>query len=241
MATSKSPENSETDTVIQHKTNGEFDTEKRIRTLTKKELLLVNARIDNYQEQLHVLHNKINDHIHQLDSVSREERSVKIELLKDSFSRFINESGEFAQYLQHQRTKETLETLAVHNQVVNEVKMKVAEKLLKNGEYETENKTMKTETEPNKEDEKQEIIETLSQKQSEDKPKSRKSQSEKSKTSKKSKSRKSGSTTLSEKRAKAESARVKLQYANKEAELLKQKAAIESDRMLKTAEIDAKD
>ena len=46
-------------------------------------------------------------------------------------------------------------------------------------------------------------------------------------------------STLSQRKAKAEAARVKLEYANREGELIKQKAKLEAKKLIENAEIDA--
>jgi hypothetical protein len=46
-------------------------------------------------------------------------------------------------------------------------------------------------------------------------------------------------STLSQRKAKAEAARVKLEYANREGELIKQKAKLEAQKLIENAEIDA--
>ena len=189
------------------------DTEsKRERKLTEKGKGLLHSLIDSYRKRLLLLKQQLDE---QIDLISSSEEEVykleAIELLKDTFSKYIRESEEFLNFLHKQRTEEASEEYANHEQLVKTYKQKVS--LL----FSTHSQR-----------EKAQIV---------DEPVSRKS---KSKRNSRSSQRTSvEGSTLSQRKAKAEAAHVKLEYANREAELMKQKAMLEAEKLMKNAEIDA--
>lgn len=174
------------------------DTEsKRKRRLTEKGKGPMISLIDSYRKRLFHLEQQLDEHMNLISSSGQKNTSDAFEFMKHTFSRYIRESEECITFLQRQHTEETSKELAAHQLTVKNYKSKVSTLLTKEAKPETKEKSLSKKSST--------VFSALKSKSS-------------SKTSRRTSIE---GSTLSQRKAKAEAARVKLEYANREGELIK--------------------
>ena len=161
------------------------------------------------------LEQQLDEHMNLISSSGQKNTSDAFEFMKHTFSRYIRESEECITFLQRQHTEETSKELAAHQLIVKNYKSKVSTLLTKEAKPERKENSLSKKSST--------LFSALKSISS-------------SKTSRRTSIE---GSTLSQRKAKAEAARVKLEYANREGELIKRKAKLEAQKLIENAEIDA--